>query len=66
MNKFGFEIDSVKRRDLGNDIKIQILGFDSKKDVVRINVHSPNQFRKALTVDIDDFEEFLNNPTNFI
>ncbi len=66
MNKFGFEVDSVTRRDLGNNIKIQILDFDSNKNVVRINVYSPNQFRKALTVDIDDFEEFLNNPTNFI
>lgn len=66
MDKFGFEVDSVTRRDLGNNIKIQILDFDSNKNVVRINVYSPNQFRKALTVDIDDFEEFLNNPTNFI
>lgn len=66
MDKFGFEVDSMTKRDLGNDIKIQILDFDSNKNVVRINVYSPNQFRKALTVDIDDFEEFLNNPTNFI
>jgi len=66
MDKFGFEVDSMTKRDLGNDIKVQILGFDSNKNVVRINVYSPNQFRKALTVDIDDFEEFLNNPTNFI
>ncbi len=66
MNKFGFEVDSVTRRGLGNNIKIQILGFDSNKNVVRIKVYSPNQFIKAFTVDIDDFEEFLNNPTNFI
>jgi len=66
MNKFGFEVNSVTRRDLGNDIKIQILDFDSNKNVVRIKVYSPNQFTKALAVDIDDFEEFLNNPTNFI
>jgi len=66
MNKFGFEVDSVTRRDLRNGIKIQILGFDSNKNVVRIKVYSPNQFIKVFTVDIDDFEEFLNNPTNFI
>ncbi len=66
MDKFRFEVDSVTRRDLGNNIKIQILGFDSNKNVVRIKVYSPNQFIKAFTVDIDDFEEFLNNPTNFI
>jgi hypothetical protein len=66
MNKFGFEVDSVTRRDLGNDIKIQILGFDSNKNVVRIKVYPQNQFMKAFTVDIDDFEEFLNNPKDFI
>lgn len=66
MDKFGFEVDSMTKRDLGNDIKVQILGFDSNKNVVRIKVSNPRHYLKALNVDIDDFEEFLNNPTNFI
>jgi len=66
MDKFGFEVDSMTKRDLGNDIKVQILGFDSNKNVVRIKVSNPKYYLKALNVDIDDFEEFLNNPTNFI
>ena len=66
MDKFGFEVDSMTKRDLGNDIKVQILGFDSNKNVVRIKVSNPKHYLKALNVDIDDFEEFLNNPTNFI
>ena len=66
MDKFGFEVDSMTKRDLGNDIKVQILGFDSNKNVVRIKVSNPKYFLKGINVDIDDFEEFLNNPTNFI
>ena len=66
MDKFGFEVDSMTKRDLGNDIKVQILGFDSNKNVVRIKVSNPKYYLKALNVDIDDFEKFLNNPTDFI
>jgi hypothetical protein len=66
MNKFGFDIDSVTKRDLGNDIKVQILDFNPNKNVVRMKVSTPSHYLKALNVDINDFEEFLNNPKGFI
>ena len=66
MNKFGFDIDSVTKRDLGNDIKVQILDFNPNKNVVRMKVSTPGHYLKGLNVDINDFEEFLNNPKGFI
>jgi hypothetical protein len=66
MNKFGFDIDSVTKRDLGNDIKVQILDFNPNKNVVRMKVSTPSHYLKGLNVDINDFEEFLNNPKGFI
>jgi hypothetical protein len=66
MNKFGFDINSVTKRDLGNDIKVQILDFNPNKNVVRMKVSTPSHYLKGLNVDINDFEEFLNNPKGFI
>lgn len=66
MDKFGFDINSVTKRDLGNDIKVQILDFNPNKNVVRMKVSTPSHYLKGLNVDINDFEEFLNNPKGFI
>ena len=65
MNEFNFEIDSVARRDLGDNITVIIRGFDSNNDVVRTKVSNPNYFLKNMNIDIDDFRDFLYNPKKY-
>ena len=65
MNEFNFEIDSVARRDLGDNITVIIKGFDSNNDVVRTKVSNPNFFVKNMNIDIDDFRDFLYNPKKY-
>ena len=65
MNEFNFEIDSVARRDLGDNITVIIKGFDSNNDVVRTKVSNPNYFVKNMNIDIDDFRDFLYNPKKY-
>jgi hypothetical protein len=65
MNEFNFEINSVARRDLGDNITVVIMGFDSNNDVVRTKVSNPNYFVKNMNIDIDDFRDFLYNPKKY-
>ena len=66
MNEFNFEINSVARRDLGDNITVIIKGFNPNEDVVNTKVNGPNYFMKNINIGIDDFRDFLYRPKDYI
>jgi hypothetical protein len=66
MNEFGFDINSVTKRDLGEDITVIIKGFNPNEDVVNTKVFAPNYFMKNINIGIDDFRDFLYRPKDYI
>jgi len=66
MNEFGFDINSVTKRDLGDNITVIIKGFNPNEDVVNTKVNGPNYFMKNINIGIDDFRDFLYRPKDYI